>query len=89
MLSSDLRVHGADGGKAGRREQVEHQVGQSGRLGCMAEDAGHLIGAVRLQHQFIQHRSRLVMPHEADGQGAHHVLLGDKAGDSGGGQLPR
>ena len=86
LAALHLGVHGADGGEARRCIQVEHEVSQGGDFGD-GDDAGNL-SARALQHRQLIGVNQVLQTHEADGQGAHHVLLGDEAGDGGGGQLP-
>ena len=86
LRAAHLRVHGADGGEAGRRVQVKHTVSQRGHLGD-GNDSSY-IRTGTLQHSQLVGVNEVLQPYEAHGQGAHHILLGDESGDGCGGQLP-
>ena len=79
-------MHGTQSSEAGRGVQVEHQVRQRGNLGD-GKYRGNLRTSAFHKRQFFR-INQVLKANEADGQGAHHIFLGNEAGDGSGSQLP-
>ena len=69
----DLGVHGAQRSKAGRGEQVEHQISQGSHLGD-GHDAGNFSTGT-FQHGQLLGVDEIFQPHEADRQGATDIHI--------------